>query len=231
MKKEAIEIKEKDTQQVPQYNKNGSNIVGALLLIFVGSLFLANNLGITSWSVWNDFWKFWPVVLILLGLQFLLGKSVIAKVLMAVITVSVLTLGSLYILADAGLLKGTGLEKWNIGRISEKRAEKIENESFDKDGDTIRERIIHDLKSNGLDCNNKVSDGNILKDVCTVDKIVGNFAKGKMPQAYWIAVKQEDKWKAVITGNGIPSCKEIDTYSIPRDIYGNCIENSGELRF
>jgi hypothetical protein len=46
-----------------------------LILILLGVTFLANNLGLISWDVWNGIWKFWPVSLILLGLQILLKKT------------------------------------------------------------------------------------------------------------------------------------------------------------
>jgi hypothetical protein len=232
MKNEGSEIKEKVTHQESQNNRSSSDIVGALLLIFVGVLFLANNLGIISWSVWNDLWKFWPILLILLGMQFLIGKSTFAQIIMAVITISLLTLGFLYIAAGSGILKGTVFEYLNNGRTLVTPANNETGyDSDNKDSDETNRQIIRDIKSEGIDCDLNNYDGKIIKDQCTVDKVVANFAIGKMPQAYWIAVKQNKKWKAVVTGNGIPSCKEIDNYSIPKEIFGNCIENSGELRY
>lgn len=83
------------------------------------------------------------------------------------------------------------------------------------------QQILQSLQGSGLECGTAG---------CTVDKVVGEFAKGNMPMAYWIAKKVSGVWQVVVTGNGIPQCLEIDTYSIPQEIYGNCIEESGELR-
>jgi hypothetical protein len=84
------------------------------------------------------------------------------------------------------------------------------------------EKIMNDLKVN-MDC----GDGGKM---CFVTNVVGEFAKGNMKMAYWMAQKTNGKWKVVITGNGIPSCNEIDKFKVPTEIYGNCIESSGELR-
>lgn len=114
MKKGEKETTTEEPVVAPQKKKRGGgDVVAAFLLIFVGLLFLANNLGLVPWTVWIDLWKFWPIILILLGVQFLLGKSTIAQIVMAIITVSLLILISFFILASAGVLQGTGLEKWS----------------------------------------------------------------------------------------------------------------------
>jgi hypothetical protein len=46
-----------------------------------------------------------------------------------------------------------------------------------------------------------------------------------------IAAKKENEWHVVVRGNGIPSCEDIDHNSVPKEIFGNCIEKSGDLRF
>ena len=49
-----------------------SRMFWAILLVGLGFLFLANNLGLRSRNVWS---MIWPVFLILLGISFLLGSS------------------------------------------------------------------------------------------------------------------------------------------------------------
>lgn len=85
-----------------------------------------------------------------------------------------------------------------------------------------KDKILEKLKKDDLLCT--------LPESCVVEKISGNYAKGLMTQGYWMAKKYNGEWKVVVTGNGIPSCMEIDKYSIPKYIYGNCIETSGDLR-
>ncbi len=50
------------------------SIVFPVLLIGIGSLFLLQNLGIISWNVWSQLWRFWPVLLVLIGLDMLVGR-------------------------------------------------------------------------------------------------------------------------------------------------------------
>ena len=51
-----------------------SNIVGPLILIGLGMLFLMQNLGIVDINIWNLIWRFWPVFLIAAGLEMVLGS-------------------------------------------------------------------------------------------------------------------------------------------------------------
>lgn len=86
----------------------------------------------------------------------------------------------------------------------------------------LNSEILADIKESGIDCG---------IDGCGVDKVFGDYAKGIMPMAYWIAKKINNTWQVVVTGNGIPNCDEVDKFSVPKEIYGNCIEPIGELRF
>lgn len=97
--------------------------------------------------------------------------------------------------------------------------------------DEINNQILRDIVEGGVNCDLEDADGNVVKDTCRVEKMVGDYAKGIMPQAYWMAVKTEGKWKVTVTGNGIPTCEEIDKNSFPSEIYANCIEVTGELRY
>jgi hypothetical protein len=48
--------------------------VWPILLIGAGVLFLLNNLGMVDWSVWAALLRFWPVLLIAVGLDILVGR-------------------------------------------------------------------------------------------------------------------------------------------------------------
>src|SRR5687768_17804000 len=37
-------------------------VLGPLLLILAGSVFLLNNLGLLSWNVWGEVWRLWPLI-------------------------------------------------------------------------------------------------------------------------------------------------------------------------
>lgn len=109
----------------------------------------------------------------------------------------------------------------NSGDNAEDTQIQVAKDVEDQNTGDVSEEIMRDLQLSGVDCGS---------GKCTVDTVSGNFAKGTMPMAYWIASKTDGRWKVVVSGNGIPSCEEIDTNSIPKEIYGNCLETSGELR-
>ena len=51
------------------------SIVGPLMLISVGVLLLLNQAGRLPWNIWGVLWRFWPVILILIGVEVLIGVS------------------------------------------------------------------------------------------------------------------------------------------------------------
>lgn len=48
--------------------------LGGLILVFVGVVFLLQTLGVVPWEVWGVLWRFWPVTLILVGINILWGR-------------------------------------------------------------------------------------------------------------------------------------------------------------
>jgi hypothetical protein len=74
-----------------------SGLIGPVILIGLGVVFLLNNLGTLSWSVWTVIFRLWPVLLVAAGLDLLLGRrsvwgSLLALVLTVAIVVGVLWL-------------------------------------------------------------------------------------------------------------------------------------------
>lgn len=61
-----------------------------------------------------------------------------------------------------------------------------------------------------------------------VQDIVGNYAIGSAGGRYggggvaWIAMKQNGTWKEIWSGQDTISCKIVNTYTIPKEIYGDC---------
>ncbi|MBC7261840.1 MAG: hypothetical protein H5T63_07475, partial [Chloroflexi bacterium] len=55
--------------------RNRPSIIGPLLLIAAGVLLLLNQMGKLPWGIWGTIWRFWPVILILIGLEILIGLS------------------------------------------------------------------------------------------------------------------------------------------------------------
>jgi len=86
---------------------------------------------------------------------------------------------------------------------------------------TVEEQIMRDVTGPDIVCD---------AGSCRVDKVAGDYAKGTMLGGYFLAVKTNGKWEVAVGGNGIPTCAEVDQYSIPQEIFGNCIEADGQLR-
>lgn len=55
--------------------RHQGSLVFPLLLVFLGLMFLLINLGVVDRSIWSDIIRFWPVLLILMGIDTLLRRS------------------------------------------------------------------------------------------------------------------------------------------------------------
>jgi hypothetical protein len=83
--------KETLTGERPQRRRS---LVAPVLLIALGGLLLLNNLGVVPWNVWETLWRFWPLVLVLAGLELLLGNrgSALWLLIAAVVAVTALAI-------------------------------------------------------------------------------------------------------------------------------------------
>lgn len=70
-------------------------------LIFAGIIFFLNTLDLLPWAIWTELLRFWPLLLILSGLQILLGGKVIARWVMTFITLVTFGLVLLSVLDQA----------------------------------------------------------------------------------------------------------------------------------
>ncbi|HEY46338.1 MAG TPA: cell wall-active antibiotics response protein [Anaerolineae bacterium] len=78
-------------------------LVGPLLLIGLGVIFLFNNMGILAVSVWDVLFHLWPVILIAIGLDLLIGRrSVFGSLLVLALILTVFVGGILLIGAQDG---------------------------------------------------------------------------------------------------------------------------------
>jgi hypothetical protein len=73
-----------------------------VLLIVVGVLLFLNYLEVLPWDMWLDSWKFWPVVLILIGLDLALGRRANGLIVAPVL-----------LLMGAGLIGGLVWHYWD----------------------------------------------------------------------------------------------------------------------
>lgn len=72
--------------------KHIEGIFGGLWLIGLGVLFLLNTTGVVPWSVWGQIFRFWPVFIIMAGLNIIVGKSVLGNVVVGLISLTLMVL-------------------------------------------------------------------------------------------------------------------------------------------
>lgn len=61
------------TNPSPRSKQQGVPAFGVVLLVG-GVLLLLQTTGVVSWSVWVNLWRYWPVILIVIGINVMLGK-------------------------------------------------------------------------------------------------------------------------------------------------------------
>lgn len=74
---------ERESHERHEHEHEG--LSGAVFLIFLGTLLLLNTLGVVSWGVWEVLLRFWPLLLILWGIQVLLGGTKWGRIVSGVI--------------------------------------------------------------------------------------------------------------------------------------------------
>ena len=107
------------------YVRRGS-IVGPLILIGLGVVFLLNNLGLLDWSVWDVILRLWPVLLIAIGLDILIGRHSAWGSLVALVLTLALVAGAVW-LFRAGVITGqpSAIEEVTQGLEGATRAEVV----------------------------------------------------------------------------------------------------------
>jgi hypothetical protein len=98
----AADVQAPDPAEYGRRRGGRRHLVGPLVLLGAGVLLLLNNLQILPWTIWRDLWPYWPVLLILIGLEaFVSGRvawgTLVALVLlipMAGVAVSAIDLAS-----------------------------------------------------------------------------------------------------------------------------------------
>jgi N-terminal domain of toast_rack, DUF2154/Domain of unknown function (DUF5668) len=89
----------------------GGSVVGPLLLIGAGVLFLLNNLGIVDSAVWGSLWRLWPLALVAVGLDLLFGRR---RPWLSTLIVLLLLVASVGLLFYTGFGSGGKLNTYNL---------------------------------------------------------------------------------------------------------------------
>lgn len=89
----------------------GGSVVGPLLLIGAGVLFLLNNLGIVDSAVWGSLWRLWPLALVAVGLDMFFGRR---RPWLSTLIVLVVLGASVALLFFGGFASGRDLRTYNL---------------------------------------------------------------------------------------------------------------------
>ncbi len=84
--------------------------VGPLLILAIGFILLFNNLGLFPWEIWGRLFRYWPVILILLGIQVFARNSGSRLMYFAAIFLSILLIIGTVFLAWNGYPRSTGTD-------------------------------------------------------------------------------------------------------------------------
>lgn len=87
---------------------NRGTITGPLVLILLGGLFLASNFNLIPADIWSRIWHFWPVTLIMVGIELLTGRSASSGVRILGRLVVLAIVGCVLALAWLGIGNGSG---------------------------------------------------------------------------------------------------------------------------
>jgi hypothetical protein len=79
-------------------NVHRRNWVWPIVLIFIGGIFLLNNLGLIDQVTWRSIWRLWPLIFVAIGLDGLLRRNEIAG------PVFMIGLGGVFLLSNLGVL-------------------------------------------------------------------------------------------------------------------------------
>jgi len=65
--------------------RTSERAIWGFFLIFAGIIFLLNTFDVLPWNIWRDVARYWPFLVILAGLQIILGSNFIARIFLAVV--------------------------------------------------------------------------------------------------------------------------------------------------
>ncbi|MCX9080806.1 MAG: pentapeptide repeat-containing protein [Candidatus Methanoperedens sp.] len=84
--------------------------VGPLILLAIGFTLLFNNLGLFPWEIWGRLFRYWPVILILSGIQIFARHSKSRLMYFAAVFLSILLIIGTVFFAWSGYPRSTGMD-------------------------------------------------------------------------------------------------------------------------
>lgn len=111
-----------------RYRRSG--IVGPLILICLGGVFLLHNLDLITWSVWDVVFTLWPILFIAIGVDLLIGRRSTWGAVFAAIIILGLFVSALILLEPGGAIREDAAEIVRIGGVNVDEADISVEPSF-----------------------------------------------------------------------------------------------------
>lgn len=77
------------------------SLIGPVVLIGLGIVFLLDNLGVVHWDIWQIVFRLWPVLLIAAGLDLVVGRRSTAGTIVVVLVMIGLIVAGVWLLSDS----------------------------------------------------------------------------------------------------------------------------------
>lgn len=111
-------ISAKKTQENSFFIQNLTTLlnrfVSALVLIFLGLLLLGNTTGRLGWGIWFGLLQLWPVFIVLVGVNLILGLNKFSKLLVPIINFLVVVLLAIFLILAGNQVPLSATSKWLI---------------------------------------------------------------------------------------------------------------------
>ena len=115
--------------------QENKDYTGAIFLVLLGVLFLLNTTNVVPWSIWLYLLRFWPILLILIGLKMVLPKTNVGNIIMTIVY-------TLFMLAAGVMSYYFAVEK-KVPLISERISEVLSGQyAMNKETQTKEEYIL-----------------------------------------------------------------------------------------
>jgi phage shock protein C len=85
-------MKDKEIEKEKNEENTNPDYFFAFLLIFAGLVLLLNTTGVITWGIWSILWRFWPLVLVFIGLNLIIQENRILKIVIGILSILALIL-------------------------------------------------------------------------------------------------------------------------------------------
>ena len=111
-------------------HRQHNGLVGPFILITLGILFLLNNLGMLNLTVWEIVIRLWPILLVGIGLDLIIGRRSIVGSLVVLVLLAGMLLGGIYWMEQGIRPAGTPLDQETFSQEIGKATRAVVNIDF-----------------------------------------------------------------------------------------------------